>query len=153
MIGLDDALKGAVSFIAKNLLIDTVRITLRGVDEPILNTTTGGLEYPEGDTLYEGPGAVFAPTGTMQRSATQDAVQPWVQQQGLGYFLLTPLSAPVPPENALVSVVQVHDPKRTALLGRTWQCSAPGSASTVEVVRRTNLDPNTIPPGVDGGGP
>ncbi|MFJ6238888.1 DUF6093 family protein [Streptomyces griseus] len=142
MAGLDSALRGAVAFIERNLLIDTVRISLPGTGEPVLNTTTGQLDYPEGDTLYEGPGGVVAGSSTMERSAVPDAVQPWAQQTRSTYVLLTPLSAPIPPEQAIVSVVAVHDPARTSLLGRTWVCADQGQAGTVEVVRRTALDQN-----------
>ncbi|MFF7631470.1 DUF6093 family protein [Streptomyces cyaneofuscatus] len=142
MAGLDRALDGAVAFIAKNLLIDTVRIVRRGDGEPVLNTTTGELEYPEGDVLYEGPGGVVAGSATMERSAVPDAVQPWAQQTRSTYVLFTPLAAPIPEEHAIVSVVQVHDPARTSLIGRTWICADQGQAGTVEVVRRTALDQN-----------
>ncbi|GGZ82275.1 DUF6093 family protein [Streptomyces rubiginosohelvolus] len=142
MAGLDSALRGAVAFIEKNLLIDTVRVSLRGDGEPVLNTTSGQLEYPEGDVLYEGPGGVVPGSATMERSAVPDAVQPWAQQTRSTYVLLTPLAAPIPPENAVVSVVSVHDPSRTSLLGRTWICADQGQAGTVEVVRRTALDQN-----------
>ncbi|MFJ5886882.1 DUF6093 family protein [Streptomyces californicus] len=152
MAGLDQALAGVTRWIGNNLLIDTVRVTRPGSGEPVLNTTTGQLEYPEGDVLYEGPGAVVPSSGTTERSAVPDATQPWTQQQKLAYFLLTPLTAPIPPEQAIASVVAVHDPTRTALLGRTWMCAGPGMASTVEVVRKTPLDQNTIPPGMNGGG-
>lgn len=153
MAGLDQALAGVTRWIGTNLLIDTVRISLPSGGEPVLNPATGQLEYPEGDTLYEGPGSVVPSSGTTERAAVPDASQPWTQQQKLAYFLLTPLTAPVPRESAVVSVVAVHDPSRTALLGRTWTCAGPGMASTVEVVRKTPLDQNTIPAGVDGGGP
>ncbi|MGW5989552.1 DUF6093 family protein [Streptomyces anulatus] len=142
MAGLDRALDGVVAFIAKNLLIDTVRIVRRSNGEPVLNTTTGELEYPEGDVLYEGPGGVVAGSATMERSAVPDAVQPWAQQTRSTYVLFTPLAAPIPEEHAIVSVVQVHDPTRTSLLGRTWICADQGQAGTVEVVRRTALDQN-----------
>ncbi|MEU8101748.1 DUF6093 family protein [Streptomyces rubiginosohelvolus] len=142
MAGLDGALRGAVAFIEKNLLIDTVRISRPGQGEPVLNTATGELEYPEGDVLYEGPGGVVAGSATMERSAVPDAVQPWAQQTRSTYVLLTPLTAPIPPDQAIVSVVAVHDPTRTSLLGRTWVCADQGQAGTVEVVRRTALDQN-----------
>ncbi|MER6602612.1 DUF6093 family protein, partial [Streptomyces parvus] len=58
------------------------------------------------------------------------------------YVLLTPMAAPIPEEHAIVSVVQVHDPARTSLIGRTWICADQGQAGTVEVVRRTALDQN-----------
>lgn len=142
MAGLDAALAGVTRWIGTNLLIDTVRITLPGTGEPVFNTETGQLEYPPGDTLYEGPGAVVPGSATMERSAVPDATQPWVNQTRSTYVLLTPLTAPIPPENAIASVIQVHDPTRTSLLGRTWICADVGQAGTVEVVRRTALDQN-----------
>ncbi|MET7713663.1 DUF6093 family protein [Streptomyces sp. NPDC005407] len=145
MAGLDSALAGAVRWIDDNVLIDTVRVAAPGTGEPVLNTLTGQLEYPAGEVLYEGPGAVMAGSTTMERSAVPDATQPWTQQTRSSYVLVTPLSAPVPPENAIASVVAVHDPARAALLGRTWICADPGQAATVEVVRRTALDQNRAP--------
>lgn len=151
MTGLDAALAGVTRWLEGTILIDTVRVTLPGTGDPVLNPETGQLEYPQGAVWYEGPGAVVPSSGTTERSAVPDATQPWTQQQKWAYFLLTPLTAPIPPENAVASVVGVHDPTRTSLLGRTWQCSGHGMASTVEVVRKTPLDQNTVPPGVGGG--
>lgn len=145
MAGLDGVLAGVTTWLGTNILIDTVRVTLPATAEPVLNTETGQLEYPPGEVLYEGPGAVVSSSGTTERSATLDAGQPWAQQTKMSYFLLTPLPAPVPPENALVSVSAVHDPTRNALIGRSWICAVPGMASTVEVVRKTTLDENRIP--------
>ena len=142
MAGLDGSLNPVAKWLEKTILIDTVRVCLPSAGEPVLNTETGQLEYPEGDTLYEGPGAVVPGSATMERSAVPDAGQPWAQQTRTTYVLLTPLTAPIPPENAIASVVQVHDPSRTSLLGRTWICADVGQASTVEVVRRTALDQN-----------
>jgi hypothetical protein len=152
MAGLDAALNPVAKWLEKNLLIDTVRVTRPGVGEPVFNPQTGQVDYPQGDALYEGPGAVVPSSGTTERAAVPEPSQDWTQQRNQAYFLLTPRSAPTPPEYAIVSVVAVHDPTRTSLLGRTWQCSSSGLASTVEVVRKTPLDQNTIPPGVDGGG-
>ena len=145
MAGLDSALASVVHWLDDNILIDTVRVTLPGTGDPVLNTTTGQLEYPQGDVLYEGPGAIVPGSTTMERSAVSDVTQPWTQQTRSTYVLMTPLSAPVPPENAIASVVAVHNPARTALIGRTWICADPGQASTVEVVRRTALDQNRAP--------
>ncbi|WP_093803890.1 DUF6093 family protein [Streptomyces sp. Wb2n-11] len=142
MAGLDQALAGVTRWIETNLLIDTVRITQPGSGEPVLNAATGQLEYPQGTVLYEGPGAIVPGSATMERSAVPDATQPWFPQTRSTYVLLTPIGAPIPPEHAIASAVQVHDPTRTSLLGRTWICADPGQASTVEVVRRTALDQN-----------
>jgi hypothetical protein len=48
----------------------------------------------------------------------------------------------VAPKDAIVTVVQVHNPTNTVLLGRSWTCQDPGRASTTEVVRKTPLDQN-----------
>jgi hypothetical protein len=142
MAGLDGALAGVKAWLGENLLVDTVRITLPATGEPVLNPDTGENEYPPGDVLYEGPGAVLGGTAQSEISATLDAGQPWVQETKSRYRLLTPLSAPVAPKDAQVAVVTVHDPANTALLGRTWTCQDPGRAGTVEVVRITPLDQN-----------
>lgn len=142
MAGLDDALAGVVTWIADNLLLDTVRITLPPVGDPVLNEDTGQMEYPEGATLYEGFGAVQGGTAQAELSGTPDAAQPWVQETKSRYKLLTPLEAPVAPKDAIVTVVQVHNPAMTALIGRTWICQDPGRAATTEVVRITPLDQN-----------
>lgn len=147
MAGLDAALKGVVDWLDDNILIDTVRVTAPSSADPVLNTETGQLEYPAGEILYDGPGAIVPGSATMERSAVPDATQPWTQQTRSTYVLLTPLTAPVPPENAVASVTAVHDPTRAALIGRTWICADPGQASTVEVVRRTALDQNRAPGG------
>jgi hypothetical protein len=144
MAGLDAALAGVKSWIGSNLLVDTVRITLPAAGEPVLNEDTGQMEYPDPEILYEGPGAV-QPTAQAEMSATLDAGQPWVQESKSRYQLLTPLSSPVPPKDAIVTVVAVHDPANTALLGRSWTCQDPGRAGTVEVVRKTPLDQNQAP--------
>lgn len=142
MAGLDDALAGVVTWIAENLLIDTVRITLPPVGDPVLNEDTGQMEYPEGAVLYEGVGAVQGGTAQSEISATPNATQPWVQETKSRYRLLTPLEAPIAPKDATVSVVQVHNPAMAALIGRTWICQDPGRAATTEVVRITPLDQN-----------
>lgn len=145
MAGLDGALAGATAWIETNLLVDTVRVREPATGAPVLNPDTGELEYPEGETIYQGPGAIVPGSPTVERSAVPDATQPWIPQTRSAYVLLTPLAAPIPPENAIADVVAVHDPARGALLGRTWTCADPGQAATVEVVRRTALDQNRAP--------
>jgi hypothetical protein len=142
MAGLDAALASVVGWIQSNLLIDTVRIALPGSGEPVLNETTGQLEYPAGTVLYEGPGAVQGGTAQSEISATPSVLQPWVQETKSRYRMLTPLEAPIAPKDAIITVIAVHDPTRTALIGRSWICQDPGRAATVEVVRVTPLDQN-----------
>lgn len=144
MAGLDAALAGVKQWIGSNLLVDIVRVTLPASGEPVLDETTGKLEYPEGEVLYEGPGAVQA-TAQNEMSAAPDALEPWLAETRSRYRLLTPLTAPIPAKDAIVRVVQVHNPENTALLGRTWTCQDPGRAGTVEVVRITPLDQNQAP--------
>lgn len=142
MPGLDSALAGVKTWIGTNLLVDTVRIELPATGEPVLDETTGNLTRPQGETLYEGPGAVQGGTAQSEISATPGALQPWTQETKSRYRLLTPLSAPIAPKDAIVTVLQVHDSANTALIGRSWTCQDPGRAGTVEVVRITPLDQN-----------
>lgn len=144
MTGLDKALSGVVTWISTNLLIDTVRITLTPVGEPVLNEDTGLLEYPAGEVLYEGPGAVQGGIAQSEVSSIPNAGQPWAQETHSRYRLMTPLQAPIAPKDAVVTVVQVHDPARTDLIGRSWLCQDPGIAATTEVVRITALDQNQV---------
>jgi hypothetical protein len=145
MSGLDAALAGVVTWISGNLLVDTVRITAPAAGSPVYNPTTGQNEYPEGDVLYEGPGAVQGGTAQSEISATPDALQMWVGETKSRYRMLTPLTAPLAPKDATVSVVAVHNPANAALIGRTWTVQDPSRAATVEVVRITPLDQNQAP--------
>ncbi|MEW2068635.1 DUF6093 family protein [Streptomyces sp. NPDC007346] len=140
MQGLDDALRGVVGWIEENLLIDTVRITLPADSDPILNPDTGELEYPDGGVLYEGPGGVQGSSAQAEIVATPDRNLPWTSETTSRYRLFTPLEAPIAPKDAVVTVVAVHDPARTGLIGRSWTVTDPGRAGTVEVVRITPLD-------------
>lgn len=140
MAGLDAALAGVTRWIGSTLLIDVVRITQPGTGEPVLDTETGQMVYPAGATVYEGPGAVVPGASTTEGLLTADASHPWSQTTRSKYILLTPLEAPIAKQNEIVTVVQVHDPQRTSLIGRSWLCVDQGLGSTVEVVRRTALD-------------
>ena len=142
MPGLDAALAGVTKWIGDNLLVDIVRIELPAVGKPVLNETNGELERPTPEVLYEGAGAVQGGIAQSEISATPGALQPWTQETKSRYRLFTPLTAPVPPKDAVVTVVQVHNPANTALIGRSWICQDPGRAATVEVVRITPLDQN-----------
>lgn len=139
MAGLDDVLADIGAWVGENVLLDTVRVALPGSGEPVLNETTGQLEYPAGTVLYEGPGAIMA-ASVQPTVAVADANQPWPNATRSTYRLLTPLSAPVPPKDAIVTVTAVHNPANTALLGRSWVCTDPGRAGTAEAVRITQLD-------------
>ncbi|QKW31523.1 hypothetical protein HUT11_35770 (plasmid) [Streptomyces seoulensis] len=139
MPGLDAALTGVIAWIGDNLLIDTIRIQLPTTEEPVLNPDTGELTRPAGEVLYEGPGAVQS-TAQTALSSSPAALQPWTLETTSRFQLLTPLTAPIPPKDALITVVQVHNPANTALIGRSWVCQDPGRAATIEVVRVTPLD-------------
>ncbi|MFJ1993078.1 DUF6093 family protein [Streptomyces asiaticus] len=145
MRGLDAALAGVVAWIDGNLLVDTVRIALPAVGEPVYNPDTGLNEYLPDEVLYEGPGAVQGGTAQSEISASPDALQMWVGETKSRYRLLTPLAAPLAPKDAIISVVAVHNPDHTGLLGRTWTAQDPSRAGTVEVVRVTPLDQNQAP--------
>lgn len=142
MAGLDAVLASVAAWIGKNILLDTVRIELPATGDPILNEDTGELTRPQGDVLYEGPGAVQGGTAQSEISATPNALQPWIQETKSRFRLLTPLTAPLAPKDAIVTVVQVHNPANTALIGRSWICQDPGRAATIEAVRITPLDQN-----------
>lgn len=145
MAGLDAALAGVTAWIGANLLVDTVRITAPATGEPVYNPDTGQNEYPPGEILYEGPGAVQGGTAQSEINAAPDALQLWVGETKSRYRLLTPLAAPLAPKDAIVQVVTVHNPANTALLGRSWTVQDPSRAATVEVVRTTPLDQNQAP--------
>lgn len=145
MAGLDKALAGATRWIGTNLLVDTVRVRGAATGEPVLDTDTGEVVYPDRPVLYEGPGAVVPFSISIGRSVTAEESRPWIQQNRSAYVLLTPLDAPIPPEGALVDVTAVHDPSRTSLIGLAWLAADRGQASTVEVVRRTALDQTHSP--------
>lgn len=141
MTALDAALAGVQVWLGDNVLVDTVRIELPATGSPVLDPETGTLTRPAGEQLYEGPGAVQA-TAQSEMTAAPGALQQWVQETRSRFRLLTPLDAPIPPKDAIVTVVQVHDPANTALIGRSFTCQDPGRASTIEVVRITPLDQN-----------
>jgi hypothetical protein len=140
--GLDRALAGAVRWIETNLLIDTVRVALPSTGEPVFNPDTGQVEYPDDTVLYEGAGAVLPATAQGDLVAIADANLPWTPETKSRYRLLTPLTGPDFPKDAQVTVIAVHNPARTGLLGRSWMCTDVTTASTVQAVKSTPLDQN-----------
>lgn len=140
MAGLDAVLAGAKVWIARNLLVDTVRVTRPALGAPVLDDATGELVYPAAAVVYEGPGAVQPGNAQGQFSGDPTAGQPWVMETKSMYTLLTPLDAPIPAKDDLVAVTAVHNAANGALLGRSWICDDPGNAGTVEVVRKTPVD-------------
>lgn len=145
MAGLDSALAGVVLWIQDNLMVDTVRIERPVASEPVLDTATGRLTYPDPDLVYEGQGAVLTGGTPGGINALPSATLPWAEETTSSARLLTPLEAPIPARDDLVSVVAVHNPANTALIGRKWFVQDPGRASAVEVVRTTPLDMKQAP--------
>lgn len=140
MAGLDAALTGVVSWLRDNLMVDTVRITRPVTGDPVLDPETGRLTHPEPVLIYEGVGAVIAAGAPGGISSLPSATLPWTEETMSPARLFTPLEAPIAARDDLVTVVTVHNPANTALIGRTWFCQDPGRASTVEVVRVTPMD-------------
>lgn len=151
MAGLDSALASVVQWIQTNLMVDTIRITRPVTGDPVLNPATGRLTYPEPEAVYEGIGAVLATGAPGGINALPSATLPWSEETMSPARMMTPLDAPIPARDDLVTVVAVHNPANTALIGRTWFCQDPGRASTVEVVRITPLDMKQAPRAGGGG--
>lgn len=152
MAGLDDALAGAVAWVEGNLMVDTVRIVRPVTGDPVLNPATGRLTHPEPDLVYEGKGAVLSSGAPGGINALPSATLPWTEETMSPARLLTPMTAPIPARDDIVTVVTVHNPANTALIGRRWFCQDPGRASTVEVVRITPMDMKQAPRTSAGGG-
>jgi hypothetical protein len=151
MAGLDDALAGATRWIEVNLMVDTVRIVRPAAGDPVLDPATGRLTYPQPALVYEGKGAVLSSGAPGGINALPGSTLPWREETMSPARLLTPLAAPIPARDDIVTVVAVHNPANTALLGREWFCQDPGRASTVEVVRTTPLDMKQAPRTQGGG--
>ncbi|AKZ60834.1 PCQ3_45 (plasmid) [Streptomyces ambofaciens ATCC 23877] len=147
MAGLDDALAPVSAWLLNNLMIDVVRVVRPVSGDPVLNPDTGDLEYPEPELVYEGVGGVVAAGAPGGISSLPSSTLPWAEETMSPARLFTPLSAPMPARDDLVTVITVHNPANTALIGRTWFCQDPGRASTVEVVRVTPLDMKQAPRG------
>lgn len=147
MAGLDTALAGTRRWIETNLLVDTVRVVRPSLATPVLNTTTGQLVYPAAAVIYDGPGALQSSNLQAQFGAAPNFGQPWVVDTQSPYRLLTPLDAPIPAKDDLVTVTAVHNEQNAALIGRVWNAVDPGRASTVEVVRITPVDQHSAPRG------
>lgn len=150
MAGLDDALAPVAAWLRTNLMLDTVRITRPATGDPVLNPDTGRLEYPTPTLVYEGLAGVIAAGAPGGISSLPSATLPWAEETMSPARLFTPLDAPIPARDDLVTVIAVHNPTNTALLGRTWFCQDPGRASTVEVVRITPMDMKQAPRDQEG---
>lgn len=151
MAGLDAALAGAVAWIEANLMVDTVRVVRPVTGDPVLDPATGRLTYPEPDLVYEGKGAVLSSGASGGINALPSATLPWSEETMSPARLMTPTEAPIPARDDIVTVIAVHNPANTALIGRKWFAQDPGRASTVEVARITPLDMKQAPRTQDGG--
>lgn len=140
MPGLDDALAAAAAVIGEYVLRDTVRIRRPSLGAPVLNTTTGVLEYPDTAVVYEGPGAVQADSEQAGFNGWPTSGEPWVTETKSLSRLLTPLDAPLAAKDDMVDVTAVHDPANTAIVGPVWIAADPGRVNTLEAVRITPLD-------------
>lgn len=145
MAGLDSVLADIGKWLQSNVLLDTIRIERPATGDPVLDPATGNLTYPEPELVYEGPGAVLSTGAPGGINALPSATLPWVEETMSPARLLTPLTAPLPARDDLVTVVAVHNPANTALIGRKWFCQDPGRASTLEAVRMTPLDMKQAP--------
>jgi hypothetical protein len=119
---------------------DTIRITRPAPGQQVLNKTTGLYEYPDAELVYEGRGAVQLAGTAAQVVSVPSANLPWTPETRSKYQLYTPIDAPVPEKDMIVSVVAVHTGGDLALLGRQWRVQDPGGAATMSVIRVTALD-------------
>lgn len=138
MAGLD--LSAIATFVEGLILLDTVRFSTPGVGVPVFNPATGEYAYPEGDTLYEGPGAVQAAGTPGGVSSLPVGNLPWSDEIRSKYRSLTPLTAPIAQRDTIVTVVTVHEGGDLELIGRQWRVQDPSMVGTLGVVRVTALD-------------
>ena len=138
MAGLD--LSGIAALVQDLILLDTVRFTTPAAGTPVFDPDTGLYVYPEGDVIYEGPGAV-------QVSGTSDGVTamplpnlPWTDETRSRYKALTPRTAPIAQRDTIVTVVAIHPGGDLTMLGRQWRALDPSVGGTLGVVRITGLD-------------
>jgi hypothetical protein len=119
---------------------DTIRIATPSGGKPVFDPATGQYVYPEGDTLYEGRGAVQTAGTAAEVVSVPGTNQGWLPETRSKYRLLTPLDAPVAEKDHIVTVLSVHPGGDLALLGRQWRAQDPGGVGTMGVVRVTALD-------------
>ncbi|WP_329474252.1 DUF6093 family protein (plasmid) [Streptomyces sp. NBC_01723] len=138
-IDLPSILANAAVIVEGAILLDTVRFSSPAGGPPVFNPDTGLYEIPEGETLYEGPGAVQS--GTLPESASAVvATQPWVNETTSKYKVFTPLTAPIAARDTIVTVVAVHEGGDQTLIGRQWRAMDPSQGGTLGVIRVTSLD-------------
>jgi hypothetical protein len=118
---------------------DTVRIS-RPAGQRTFNPATGKYEYPAGETLYEGRGAVQTAGTAAEAVSIPGANLPWTAETRSRYRLLTPLRAPEAEKDHIVTVVAIHPGGDLALLDRQWRVQDPAGVGTMGVLRVTALD-------------
>ena len=138
MAGLD--LSSVAKVVEGLVLLDTVRFTRPGGGQQVFDPNSGQYTYPEGEVVYEGPGAVQVSGTATQVMSRPAANLPWVDETNSKYQVLTPLSAPIAERDMLVSVVQVHAGGDVELIGRQWRVQDPSGVGTLGVVRITAVD-------------
>ncbi|MFD7639574.1 DUF6093 family protein [Kitasatospora sp. NPDC059795] len=122
---------GVIAAVERMLLSDeTVRISVPGT--PVFDPDTGQYVPGPPEVLYEGPGAHRA-SGGPGLVLRLDG-QPYKDDGDGRYRLFTPLSAPVAPEAAEVTIVSSVD---GAAAGRVFTVLDPGETGTHSVVRVT----------------
>ncbi|MEU7338708.1 DUF6093 family protein [Streptomyces sp. NPDC007074] len=138
MPGLD--LSSVTTFLEGFLLMDTVRISRAGSGPPVFNQETGEYDWPDGDPVYEGIGAVQV-SGTPGGISTLPTPNlPWAVESRSKYVMFTPPDAPIAEKDMLISVTAVHPGGDLSLLGRQWRAQDPSQVGTISVIRVTGLD-------------
>jgi hypothetical protein len=138
MAGLD--LSSIATVVEGLVLLDTVRFTTPAGGKPVFDPDTGLYTTPEGDVIYEGPGAVQASGTPGGVTSLPVANLPWGDETRSRYRALTPLAAPIAERDTLVTVVAVHAGGDLTLIGRQWRAQDPSVGGTLGVIRVTGLD-------------
>ncbi|MFC8449485.1 DUF6093 family protein [Kitasatospora sp. NPDC057223] len=122
---------GVIAIIERALLSDeTVRISAPGPQ--VFDPETGQYVPGPPTVQYEGPGAHRAAGGPGLVLRLEG--QPYKDDGDGRYLAFTPLSAPVAPEGAEVTIVASRD---SAAVGRVFTVLDPGESGTHSVLRTT----------------
>jgi hypothetical protein len=132
MTGLD--LRALMPAMEDMLLLDTIRVTEPSSGGRVLDTSTGELGDAEPAVLYQDAGAIY-PSGVQPPISAPYALQAWRDNPRSVYRMLTPVSAPLVPRDAVVEVVV--SARDDALVGRTWRALDESLASSQIVLRVT----------------
>lgn len=133
-------LSGLIPVIEEMILQDTVRFQAPAGGQPVFDPETGQYEYPDGEVIYEGRGAVQVAGTPGEVTAIPISTTPWVAETTSRYKALTSLAAPIAPRDTIVTVTAVHAGGDTTLIGRQWRATDPSIGGTLGVVRITGLD-------------